>query len=251
MREMTTSGASESVKTQALLDFGRDIDPRELFPSLEDGATDFALQDPYAFALAVCLDRGTKADIIWTIPYYIKQRLGHLDPYKINRMNQHELSALFNSLARRPRYVDAAPRTVQELTAHVIGRFGGDASRMWRDKKAAEVQRNFQNIYGVGPGISSMAVLLIEKAYGIRFSDLDRKEMNIKPDVHTMRVLFRLGLSSRESEGEAVATARRLHPAYPGELDAPLWVIGRRWCHYSYPRCPECRMNEICPKIGV
>jgi endonuclease III len=166
-------------------------------------------------------------------------------------MNQDEMGALFDSLPRRPRYVDAAPRTVQELTAHVVGRFEGDAGRMWRGKKAAEVQRNFQSIYGVGPGIASMAVLLIEKAYGIRFSDLDRRNMNIKPDVHTMRVLYRLGLSGQESEGEAVATARRLHPAYPGELDAPLWVIGRRWCHYSYPKCHECRMRGICPKVGT
>jgi endonuclease III len=242
---------SDTAKTRVLLELGREIDPRELFPTLEPGATDFALQNPYAFAMAVCLDRGTKADIIWTIPYYIRQKLGHLDPYKIHKMSQSELRNLFYSLPRRPRYVDAAPRTVQELTADVVDRFEGDASLMWRDKSAAEVNRNFQSIYGVGPGISSMAVLLIEKAYGIRFSDLDRRNMDIKPDMHTMRVLYRLGLSGQQSEEAAVATARRLHPAYPGELDAPLWVIGRRWCHYASPRCHACRMRRLCPRIDV
>jgi len=218
---------------------------------LEADATEFVLGDPYAFALAVCLDRGTKADVIWTIPYYIRQRLGHLDPQKIHQMDFAELSELLHRLPRRPRYISAATRTVYQLTAQVIGSYGGDASQIWRDKSALEVQHNFQSIYGVGPGISSMAVLLIEKAFGIRFSDYDHRSVNIKPDVHTMRVLFRLGLSKHQSEWEAVATARQLHPDYPGELDAPLWVIGRRWCHAIHPNCGECRMGDVCPKVGV
>lgn len=39
-----------------------------------------------------------------------------------------------------------------------------------------------------------MAVLLIERAFDIRFPDVDRSAMDIKPDVHTMRVLYRLRL---------------------------------------------------------
>jgi hypothetical protein len=69
--------------TQNLLTFGMQMDMRELFPTLETGATDFAIQNPYAFCLATCLDRGTKADIILAIPYSINHQLGHLDPNKI------------------------------------------------------------------------------------------------------------------------------------------------------------------------
>lgn len=54
--------------TGAILQFGATIDPRALFPVLIAAAAELALSDPYAFALATCLDRGTKADIIWTIP---------------------------------------------------------------------------------------------------------------------------------------------------------------------------------------
>jgi hypothetical protein len=53
---------------QALLDYGQAFNPAELFPTVVPEAAPLAVSDPYAFAIATCLDRGTKADIIWTIP---------------------------------------------------------------------------------------------------------------------------------------------------------------------------------------
>jgi len=188
--------------------FGATIDPRSLFPTLVPEAADLALGDPYAFTLATCLDRGTKADIIWTLPYYIKQDLGHLNPYRINEMTIYHLHALFDRLPHKPRYADAAPRTVQELTRMVVFGYGGDAARIWTGKSAAQVKRTFRNIYGVGEQISNMAVLLIEKAFGVRFHDLERPAIDIKADVHTMRVLYRLGAAATKTETAAIATAR-------------------------------------------
>lgn len=95
-----------------------------------------------------------------------------------------------------------------------------------------------------------MSVLLIEKAYGIRFSDMDRRTMEIKADVHTMRVLYRLGMSAERSESAAIAAARRMNPDYPGEIDAPLWVIGRNWCLNYHPQCRKCPMAPVCQKIS-
>ena len=99
--------------------------------------------------------------------------------------------------------------------------FNGDASLIWRGKSAFEVKSVFQSIYGVGQGIANMSVLLIEQAYEIQFPDLDRRFMDIKPDVHTMRVLYRLGAAEEISETDAVSAARKLNPDYPGEIDGP------------------------------
>lgn len=63
--ERTEMQKDEAI-VKKLLDFGKEIDPRELFPSLEPGATNFALSDPYAFSMATSLDRGTNAEIFWT-----------------------------------------------------------------------------------------------------------------------------------------------------------------------------------------
>ena len=236
---------------QALLDFGKEIDPRELFPVLEPGANDLLIDSPYAFVMAVCLDRRTPAEVIWTIPYDIKIDLGHFDPFRIHQKSIYDLENLFSRIRRKPRFVNDAPRTVKELTDIVVFECNGEASKIWEGKKASEVKRTFNSIFGVGVGIANMSVLLIEKAYNIRFDDLDHKKMDIKPDVQTMKVLFRLGVLNVQSETAAIDTARELNPDYPGEIDAPLWIIGRNWCFAYGPNCRECPMNGVCQKADV
>ena len=231
----------------ALLTLHRQIEPRELFPTLVPEASDLVPADPYAFCLATCLDRGTKADIIWTIPYWIKQDLGHLDPFRIADVSMADLARLVSRLPKKPRYVHDAPRTIQEITRIVVNDFFGNGASIWEGRTAAQVHRVFLSVHGVGRGIANMAVLLIEKGYGVRFSDLDHTQMDIKPDVHTMRVLHRLGVATAIGEEAAVNAARRLHPPYPGELDGPLWIIGRRWCTSGAPHCDECPLQEVCP----
>lgn len=84
-------------------------------------------------ALAISLDRGTKADITWTIPYYLYKQLGHLDPNKINSLTVDELNTVFLTLPHKPRYITDAPRTVKELTNLVVSAFNGDASLIWKE----------------------------------------------------------------------------------------------------------------------
>lgn len=59
--------------TQALLDCNKSFSTATLFPTVILEADSIVVTDPYAFATATCLDRGTKAEIIWTIPYDIQQ----------------------------------------------------------------------------------------------------------------------------------------------------------------------------------
>lgn len=232
--------------TKALLEYGKQIPTEELFPTMVPEARGFVTSDSYAFAIAGCLDRGTKADIIWTIPYDMKQYLGHLSPQRIYQMSLDELADLFQKLPRRPRYVNDAPRTILELTQIVVEECDGNAEEIWLGKRASEVRRTFHSIHGVGSGIANMCVLLIEVAFGIQFDDLDRIRMDIKPDIHTKRVLYRLGVIDKENNDLAVEATRLLNPDYPGELDAPLWSIGRKWCFASNPDCQKCPLDTHC-----
>ena len=240
--------AHRKAVTQALLDCSRSMKASVLFPVMVPEAAGIVVTDPYAFSLAACLDRGTKADVIWTIPFDIKQKLGHLDPFKIYDLSLAELTHLFTVIPHKPRYVNDAPRTTRELTRLVVEECGGDASRIWVGKRAAEVKQTFLSIHGVGNGIANLAVILIEKAFPVRFGDIDRPAMDIKPDLHTKRVLYRLGVSESEEESAAIEATRRMNPGWPGELDGALWWIGRNWCRAIDPDCTDCVVKSVCAR---
>lgn len=236
--------------TATLLRFSNEFDPAELFPSVDDEASRFAIENRFAFALACCLDRGTKSSLIWSIPRDLNRAIGHLDPARLAAMSVEELDHVYRALPRKPRYINDAPRTTRELAQLVTRRFAGDASKMWTDRSAAEVNATFRSIHGVGPGLASMTVLLLVRAYGVEFHERDRPGIDIKADVHTSRVLWRLGASLAQTESETVDAARRLNPTFPGAIDGSLWIIGTRWCRPTGPRCGECVVAGNCEHAG-
>ena len=223
-------------RVEKLLEFSTKINPRELFPVLEEKAASVIEEQPFAFALAAVLDRGTKSEIIWTIPYYLQKKIGDLTPHFFVQKSVEELETIFRSLPYKPRYITDAPRTVKELSKMIINEYNGNAEKIWQDKTSIYVKSTFERLYGVGPGIASMVVLLLEKCFKVHFTDLDHRNMDVKPDVHIVRVFHRLGFVSVPDETEALKTARDLNPEYPGALDAPTWVIGKKWCTSFAPQ---------------
>jgi len=234
-----------------LLELKKTVGNDFLFPVQDPNARILVPSSPYAFCIASSLDRGTKAEIIWTIPYWISVLTGHLDPVLFYKLPLSEIEEIFAKLPRKPRYLNAAPRTFQSITGLIIDEFGGNPQSIWEGKTAKEVKQTFLSVYGVGNGIANMILILIEDAYGVAFSDLDHTKMDIKPDVHTMRVLFRLGISSQINEKSAIEAARLISPQYPGAIDGPLWYLGKSHCHAIDPRCGKCKMDNVCQKVGV
>jgi endonuclease III len=204
--------------------------------------------DPFAFLLAGVLDRGTKAEIIWTVPYYLKRALGHLDPYFFANASLQELRLIIRRLPAKPRYLNDAPRTVKGLSQIIMRKFDGKAERLWENRSSRAVKATLESIHGVGPGIASMIVLFLEDWFKVPFNDVDHRTMDVKPDVHVIRVFYRLGLISTPTSKAALHAARRLNASYPGALDAPAWTIGRKWCHSHNPNCGDCLMDNLCPK---
>jgi len=234
--------------TEALLEFNKHIAPKDLFVTLVPEAQELVLSDPFAFLTASVIDRGTKAEIIWTIPYYLRLQMGHLDASKINQMTEDDLKQIFQRIPYRPRYMHDAPRTIKEMTALVMNKFKGQAQLLWVDQSAKSIKRTLLQIHGVGEGIANMTILLIERAFGTHFDDMERRNLDIKPDVHTKRVLYRLGVSKDTSNSSTLEAASQLNPSFPGEIDGPLWLIGRRFCFPSNPVCVDCPVREYCER---
>ncbi len=248
LASMESEAALQGKIARALVDFGETIDQMELFPTLEEGAAEVFLTNPFAFLLAACLDRGTNSSIVWTIPWELERALGGLAPGRILEKTHSELASIVASLRYKPRYTNVAPRTMRDLASMVADRFGGDAAAVWRDRRAADVRNDLLRIHGVGPGLATMTLLLIERLYGVRFSDFDRRDIDVKADVHVVRVFHRTGLIREDTPEAALSAARTLSPGFPGALDAPSWVVGKRWCHPSQPDCTECVLGALCPR---
>ncbi len=233
----------------ALLQYKSIIIQEELTPAKSPEAVKLIHDNSFAFISACSLDRGTKAEIIWTIPYWIYQQVGHYDPIKFRSMTLDQITSLLDYLPQKPRYTNDAPRTFQDICRIVVDEFSGVAENIWNNRSAMDVKRTLLRVHGVGSGIANMSLVLIESAYNIIFPDHDL--MDIKPDVHTMRVLYRLGVSPAKNEYEAMRAAQHLSPDFPGLIDGPLWSIGRNWCHPTNPDCPSCPLTACCERIGT
>ena len=252
--QLGSNGNREAEIVKRLLDFWEQIprDDREtsLIPGLGPEVRELVRTNPFAFLLAASLDRGTKTEIIWTLPYWLQQALGHLDPCYIAQMSEDDMRALLKQLPKKPRYINDAPYTILSLARMVCDEFHGDATRLWDGGTALETMQKFQEIPGVGPGIAAMLVILLDRLGMAQFSD--PYNIPVKPDTHVIRVMVRLGLIPPQStEQDAVAKARALKPDYPGALDSPLWYIGRKFCHPTSPACAECPLNDLCLRVGV
>lgn len=245
--------------TRALLRFGESIDGWKLIPALSTEAARLVYEDPFAFLLGASLDRGIPAEVAWTYPLWIHERFGHLDPARISAMSLEEIARVLAACPRRPRYARDAPRTVKEIAGIVMTAGRGDARNLWAGRRPAEIRHVLTQVHGIGDGIAAMVIALLVRVFHVRFDDADQGTMDVKADVHVVRVLTRLGLlrdgrttnagSSRCSDADlALEVTRSMHPDNPGLLDAPLWVIGRTWCEPAVPRCDACPVAPVCEK---
>ncbi|MCL7971603.1 MAG: endonuclease III [marine benthic group bacterium] len=75
----------------------------------------------------------------------------------------------------------------------------------------------------------------------------------IPVDTHVHRIALRLGLVPEKAS--AVRTHEILNEIVPPELRYELHVLmighGRRTCTARNPRCPECAIRALCPRVGL
>jgi uncharacterized HhH-GPD family protein len=203
--------------------------------------------DPFAFLVAVICDQGIVAERAWAIPYELRMRLGHLDPYRIAAEPQAVIAA-FTRQPKLHRFINQVANWVVQAADIVVTRYGGDASGIWKHKpSAAELRQRFDALSGIGQKKAAMAVEILERDLHVPLSDLTGSD--IAYDVHVRRVFLRSGLAEHDNVAEMVAVARVLHPERPGELDNPAWDIGRRWCHPRNPDCLGCPLLSVCPRL--
>lgn len=119
-----------------------------------------------------------------------------------------------------------------------------DSANLICQRHGGQVPDNAQELMRL-PGVGrKTANVVLFAAYGIN--------EGIAVDTHVKRVSFRLGLTRSK---DPLLIEQDLLPLFPrpewGVLNLRMVLFGREICKARSPRCPDCPMNDFCPREGL
>lgn len=119
-----------------------------------------------------------------------------------------------------------------------------NACRRIIEEYNGEVPRTMEELLTLGGVARKTANVVLGNAFGIA--------SGVVVDTHVARLSQRLGLTTNT---DAVKIEKDLQQLVPKKhwVMFPHWMIhhGRQICIARKPKCSECVLNNICPKIGV
>ena len=213
---------------------------------------------PHLFVLACLMDKQIAAERAWKIPYIVCKEMcdGDFSFKALTRLTQAEITNFFqkprsegNRLKSLHRYNKDMSVVFYDAIQRINNVYGGDASKIWEgENSSAEVIYRFLCFNGCGIKIASMATNLLYRIFGIQYTNYSA--LDISPDIHVRRVMYRLGLVDNMDDTELIIyKARSINPEYPGLMDKCCWNVGRNNCHPDNPQCDTCPLMEFCPKL--
>ena len=142
------------------------------------------------------------------------------------------------------------PQTELERDIHSAGFFRNKAKNIQAacnriiSEFAGEVPQTMDEILTLGGVARKTANVVLGNAFGIA--------SGVVVDTHVSRLSQRLGLTKNKTPEKIEMDLQRLVPKNEWVM-FPHWLIshGRQICIARKPRCSECVLNDICPKIGV
>jgi endonuclease III len=200
---------------------------------------------PHAFVLACIMDRQIKAERAWEIPYKIYKEFGTFGIEELYNKSLNEIKNTFEKL-KLHRFNEIQAKFFHAAVQLIVKKYNGDAANIWNDNpSSATLVYRFLEFKGVGIKIATMAANILARQFKIRLKD--KYSIDISPDVHVKRVLFRMGhLDENPTTDQIIYKARELNPEFPGLIDFSLWKIGREYCRPKNPNCNDCKINFEC-----
>ena len=204
---------------------------------------------PHAFVLACLMDRQIRAERAWSIPYQIYKKIGDFDIYTLQQQGLEFYKNIFSKKSLH-RFNDTSAEVFYNGICYIIDKYDGNANKIWSNNpSSAQVVYKFLEFSGCGIKIATMAANILARQFKIKMSDY--YSIDISPDVHIKRVMYRLGFVEKEAQNEMIIyKARELNPQFPGIIDFVCWKIGREYCrpNFNECKCDECFMKNVCPQ---
>lgn len=202
---------------------------------------------PHAYVLACLMDRQIRAKKAWEIPWKVSEKIGGFDLPLLYTISPEKLKDIIKEVSEHRFKKDMADcfyHAVKKITEQ----YDGDARKIWNDTPPSGLLiSRFLQFKGAGIKIATMAANILVRQFKVEVKE--KFSIDISPDVHIMRIFYRLGLiSSKKAKEEAIYMARALHPEYPGILDYFCWNVGRNFCHPNTPNCSGCPLTSFCKK---
>lgn len=119
-----------------------------------DPAADaFLRESSTAVLMGVLFDQRIRAEVAFSGPYKLFERLGHLDLQKIAAMNEDDFKTVFTTAPAVHRFANVMSSRTQKFARFMTEEFGGDAANIWNDGASLEtIQKRISRIEGFGPG---------------------------------------------------------------------------------------------------
>jgi endonuclease-3 len=123
-------------------------------------------------------------------------------------------------------------KNIQSTARKIVEEFG------------AQVPQTMDELLTLNGVARKTANVVLGNAFGIA--------SGVVVDTHVSRLSQRLGLTGETTPEKIEKDLQELVPKKDWVM-FPHWLIfhGRQVCHARKPKCDECQLNDICPKIGV
>ena len=240
---------------ESLISYGQEM---EEWVKPTDKTRKFGALAANSFLLGVLLDRNIPAERAWDAGQWIAESVGDEEEVSVlwenlEKMEEHKLVGFLRygyGGDAFHMYYNKFSEILPDVASVINEKYYGDPRKIWNGQRDVQkVKDRLEELPGIGPALSSMAVLILSRNYGLLGGKEALQQLDIKPDVHLMRVFYRAGLVSNDNDKvSAVSIARELSEEFPSALDAPAWEIGRGWCHPQKPDCEGCPITRACAK---
>lgn len=207
----------------------------------------FLKSDPNAFLIGVLFTQGIPAERAWAGPWELRCRLGHFDL----SLMANDSEAVREAVQRPPmlhRFKNTLPEWISRAAKRLLAEWDGDAAKIWSPgSHVVDVTERLFAFEGIGRKKAAMAVQILMRHFHVALAGRDFGR--VAYDIHTRRVFLRTGLIDVDSIEALEAAAIEGYAPSPGTLDLAVWLIGRQVCRPILPKCEECRLGQICPRM--
>ncbi len=204
-------------------------------------------EDSNAFLFGLISDQSVKAEVAWSLPYSLKQRIGGLAIEAILDLGEEEI---IKAIKRKPslhRFPSSIGEYIFKAAEKLNESYDKKASLIWgEDSSAGNILVKLKEFKGIGHKKASLGLSLLIREFDEPITEKSR--IDIAYDLHIRRIFIRSGLTKKDTENEIVKKAQEINHQYPGELTSFFWHIGRNWCFASKPNCIGCPLTDYCKK---